>query len=47
MFGSVEEDRGNNIPPTVSKEQVHNHLRNLNKSMGPYEMHPRFPEGIS
>ncbi|KFZ62171.1 hypothetical protein N321_01494, partial [Antrostomus carolinensis] len=31
------------IPPTVDKDQVHDHLRNLNihKSMGPDKMHPR------
>ena len=34
---------GSNIPPTVSKDEVHTHLRNLNihKSMGLKEMHPR------
>ncbi|GAB0186306.1 mitochondrial enolase superfamily member 1 [Grus japonensis] len=34
--------RGRKVPPTV-KDQVHDHLRNLNihKSMGPDEMHPR------
>ena len=43
MFGLVGRDWGSNIPPTVSKSQVHDHLRNLNihKSMGPDEMHPR------
>ncbi|KFZ67675.1 hypothetical protein N338_01402, partial [Podiceps cristatus] len=31
-------------PPTVRKDHVHDHLRNLNihKPMGPDEMHPRF-----
>ncbi|KFQ85232.1 RNA-directed DNA polymerase from mobile element jockey, partial [Phoenicopterus ruber ruber] len=35
-------DGGNEVPPTV-KDQVHDHLRNLNihKSMGPDKMHPR------
>ncbi|KFP65105.1 RNA-directed DNA polymerase from mobile element jockey, partial [Cariama cristata] len=34
---------GSNVPPTVSEEQVRDHLRNLNihKSMGPDEMHPK------
>jgi len=43
MFGLVGGDWGSNIPPTVSEDQVCNHLRNLNthKSMGPNEMHPR------
>jgi len=43
MFGLVGWDWGSNIPPTVSKSQVHDHLRNLNihKSIGPDEMHPR------
>ncbi|KFQ94895.1 RNA-directed DNA polymerase from mobile element jockey, partial [Nipponia nippon] len=36
-------DQGDKVPPTVSEDQVHDHLRNLNihKSMGPDEMHPR------
>ncbi|KFQ15468.1 hypothetical protein N330_09263, partial [Leptosomus discolor] len=31
------------IPPTISENQVRDHLRNLDihKSMGPVEMHPR------
>jgi len=36
-------DQGSNITPTVSKNEIHDHLRNLNihKSMGPNRMHPR------
>jgi len=43
MFGLIEGDWGNNVPPPVSKDQAHDHLRNLNihKSMGPGKMHPR------
>ena len=43
MFGLVGGDWGSNIPPTVTEDQVHDHLRNLNihKSVGPNEMHPR------
>ena len=43
MFGLVGGDWGSNIPPTVSEDQVHDHLRNLNihKSVGPNEMHPK------
>jgi len=35
--------QGGKAPPTVREDQVHDHLRNLNiqKSMGPDEMHPR------
>ena len=43
-------DRVRNVPPTVSKDQVCDLLRNLNihKSMGRDKMHPReSPEGIS
>ncbi|KFP57134.1 RNA-directed DNA polymerase from mobile element jockey, partial [Cariama cristata] len=34
---------GGKVPPTVSEDQVQHHLRNLNieKSIGPDEMHPR------
>ena len=43
MFALVGGDRGSNIPPTVSEDQVHDHLRNLNnrKYMGPDEIHPK------
>jgi len=43
MFGWVGRDWGSNITPTVSEDQVHDHLTNLNihKSMGPDEIHPR------
>ncbi|KFQ17130.1 hypothetical protein N331_06964, partial [Merops nubicus] len=36
-------DQVDKVPPTVSKDKVHDYLRNLNinKSMGPDEMHPR------
>ncbi|KFZ52701.1 hypothetical protein N338_06281, partial [Podiceps cristatus] len=36
-------DWGSKAPPTVRKDQVRDHLRNLNirKSMGPDEKHPR------
>ncbi|KFO91715.1 hypothetical protein N320_12474, partial [Buceros rhinoceros silvestris] len=36
-------DWGSKVPPSVSKDQVRDHLRNLNalKSMGPDEMCPR------
>ena len=42
-FGLVGEGQGSNIPPTVSEDQVHDQLRNVNihSSMGPNEMHPR------
>ena len=41
-FGLVGGDQGSKVPPTVSEDQVHDHLRNLNihKSVGPVEMHP-------
>ena len=43
MLGLVGGDWRSNIPPTVSEDQVRDHLRNLNihKSVGPNEMHPR------
>ncbi|KFQ99160.1 hypothetical protein Y956_03681, partial [Nipponia nippon] len=36
-------DQGGKVPPTVREDQIRNHLRNLNinKSIGPDEMHPR------
>ncbi|KFQ61527.1 hypothetical protein N334_12886, partial [Pelecanus crispus] len=36
-------DWGSKVPPTVRKDQVHDHLRNMNvhKSRGPNKMHPR------
>ena len=42
-FGLVGGDWGSNVLPTVSKDQVWDHLRNLtiHKSMGPDEMNPR------
>ncbi|KAF4803713.1 hypothetical protein TURU_013812 [Turdus rufiventris] len=41
--GQQDGDWRSKVPPTVSKDQVHGHLRNLNihKSLGPDEMHPR------
>ncbi|KFQ24957.1 hypothetical protein N332_01096, partial [Mesitornis unicolor] len=38
-----DRDQGEKVPPTVSEDKVHDHLRNLyiHKSMGPDEMHPR------
>ena len=49
MFGLVGGDWGSNVPRTVSKDQVHDHMRNLNihEFMGPNEMHPRVLKGIS
>ena len=43
MFGLVGGEWENNVSPTVSEDQVCDHLRNLNihKSTGPNEMHPR------
>ena len=43
MFGLVGGDWGSNVPPTVSEDRVHDHLRNLNiyKFIGPNKMHPR------
>ena len=43
IFVLVGGGHGGNTLPTVSKDQVHDHLRNLNihRSMGPNEMHPR------
>ncbi|KFZ51468.1 hypothetical protein N338_08902, partial [Podiceps cristatus] len=34
---------GSKVPPTVTEDQVHDHLRNLDihKSMGPDKMYPR------
>jgi len=48
-FGLIGGDQGSNSPPTVSKDQVHNHLRNLNvhKSMDPNEMHHSFLREIA
>ncbi|KFQ11620.1 hypothetical protein N330_14451, partial [Leptosomus discolor] len=36
-------DWGSKVPPTVTEDQVRDHLRKLNihKSVGPDEMHPR------
>ncbi|KFQ05816.1 hypothetical protein N330_14081, partial [Leptosomus discolor] len=36
-------DQGDKVPPTVSEDKVHDHLRilNIHKSMGPDEMHSR------
>lgn len=28
--GQQDEDWGNEVPPTISKDQAHDHLRNLN-----------------
>jgi len=41
--GPEGRDWGSKVSPTVREDQVHDHLRNLNiqKSMGPDEMHPR------
>ncbi|TRZ07866.1 hypothetical protein HGM15179_019242 [Zosterops borbonicus] len=43
MGGQKNGDWGSNVPATVSEDQVHDHLRNLNihKSMGSDEMYPR------
>ena len=43
IFGLVGGDWGSNIHPTVSEDQIRDHLWKLNihKSMGPNEMHPR------
>ena len=43
MIGLKRGEWGINVPSTVSKDQVHDHLRNLNirKSTGLDEMHPR------
>lgn len=34
---------GNNVPPTITKDQVDDHVKNLNiqKSVSPNEMYPR------
>ena len=44
MFGLVGEDYKGNIPPSVSEDQVCDHLRNLT-SIGPDDLHPQSPEG--
>ncbi|KFO76689.1 hypothetical protein N303_13552, partial [Cuculus canorus] len=43
VTGQQDGDQGGKPPPTVEKDQVRDHLRNLNiyKSMGPDEKHPR------
>lgn len=40
-MGQQDGDWGNKVFPTVSKNQINDHLRNLNvpKSIGPDEMH--------
>ncbi|KFQ05916.1 hypothetical protein N329_02339, partial [Haliaeetus albicilla] len=42
-------DWGNKVTPTVRKDQVHDHLGNLNihKSMGPDKMRPRIPRELT
>ena len=44
MGESQGEDLGYKAPPSTSKDQVHDHLRNINihKSMGFHEKYPRF-----
>ena len=41
--GTASRDWGSKVPPTVREDRVGEHLRNLNmqKSMGPDELHPR------
>ena len=48
-FGLVGGNWGSNVHPTVSKDQVHDHLRNLNihKSISSDEMHPRVPRELA
>ncbi len=43
LFDLVGGDRGSNVPPTVSENEVCDQLKKLNihRSMGPDEMHPR------
>lgn len=43
MDGQWDEDWESKAPPTVSKDQVHDHPgnQNVHKSMGPDEMYPR------
>ncbi|KFQ20747.1 hypothetical protein N332_02583, partial [Mesitornis unicolor] len=38
-----DRDQGDKVPPTVSEDNVHDHLQNMNvhKSTGPDELHPR------
>lgn len=42
MDGWEGEDSENTVPPTVSKDEIQKHLRNLNiqKSKGPNKIHP-------
>jgi len=41
--GPQDRDCGSKVPPTVTEDQVRDHLRNLNihSSVGPDKMHPR------
>lgn len=41
--GLEDGDQGSNVPPNLSKDQIHSYLISLNshKSMGSSEMHPR------
>lgn len=48
VAGQKNEGLGSKVPPAVSKDKVHEHLRILNthKSVGPDEMDPKVPRKL-
>lgn len=41
MDGQQDGDWGSKVPHTITKDQVHDHLNNLNMFMGTHGMHPK------